>query len=91
MTSHLRGVDHQRHPGDVRLAGDQLEEAVHRGDAVDHALVHVDVDDLRAGLDLLAGDRQRGGVVALLDQPAEPGRPGDVGALADVDEQRRPR
>ena len=57
MTSHLRGVDHQRHPGDVGLAGDQLDEAVHRRDAVDHPLVHVDVDDLRAGLDLLARRR----------------------------------
>ena len=34
------------------------------------------------------GDRQRGVVVAVLDQLAEPGRAGDVGALADVDEQR---
>ena len=68
-------------------AGDQLGEAVHRRDAVDHALVHVDVDDLRADLDLLAGDRQRGVVVAGLDQVAEPRRAGDVGALADVDEQ----
>ena len=83
----LRGVDHHGDPGDVGLAGDQLEEAVHRGDAVDHALVHVDVDDLGAGLDLLAGHGQRGVVVAVLDQLAEPGRAGDVGALADVDEQ----
>ena len=71
--------------------GDQLEEPVHRGDAVDHALVHVDVDDLRAGLDLLRGHRQGGVVVAVLDQLAEPGGAGDVGALADVDEQARPR
>jgi len=41
---------------DVRLGRDQLGEAVHRGDAVDHALVHVDVDDLRTDLDLLQGD-----------------------------------
>ena len=30
---------------------------------------------------------ERGAVVVLLDEAAEPGRPGDVGALADVDEQ----
>ena len=83
----LGGVDHHRHPADVGLARDQLEEPVHRGDAVDHALVHVDVDDLRAVVDLLGGHRQRGVVVAVLDQLAEPGRAGDVGALADVDEQ----
>ena len=57
------------------------------GDAVDHALVHVDVDDLRAVLDLLAGNREGGVVVAVLDQVAEPGGPRDVGPLPHVDEQ----
>ena len=91
MTSHLEESIIVGHAADVGLGGDQLGEAVHRRDAVDHALVHVDVDDLRAGLDLLAGDGERRGVVAGLDQVAEPRRAGDVGALADVDEQRRPR
>ena len=50
------------------------------------ALVHVDVEDLRAGLDLLARDGERAGIVAGGDQLAEPRRAGDVGALADVDE-----
>ena len=54
----LGGVDHHRHAADVGLGGDELEEAVHRGDAVDHPLVHVDVDHLRAGLDLLGRDAQ---------------------------------
>ena len=84
----LAGVDHQRHPADVGLARDELDEAVHRGDAVDHPLVHVDVDDLCPGLHLLAGHRQRGRVVLLLDEATEAGRAGDVGALADVDEER---
>ena len=83
----LGGVDHDRDPRDVGLARDQLEEAVHRADAVDHPLVHVDVDDLGAGVDLLAGHRECGVVVAVLDQAAEPGRAGDVGPLADVHEQ----
>ena len=39
-------------------AGDQVEEAGHRRDAVDHALVHVDVDDLGAALDLLRARRR---------------------------------
>ena len=52
----LGGVDHHRDPADIRLSRDELGEAVHRGDAVDHALVHVDVDDLCTGLDLLQGD-----------------------------------
>jgi len=83
----LGGVDHHGHPADVGLAGDQLGEAVHRGDAVDHALVHVDVDDLRTAGHLLGRDRQGLVVVAGLDQVAELRGAGDVRALADVDEQ----
>ena len=55
---------------------------------VQHGLVHVDVDHLRAALHLLARDRQRLGVVAVQDQAREGLRAGDVGALADVHEQR---
>ena len=50
-------------------------------------VVHVDVDDLGAVLHLVAGDVERRGVVVVLDQPAELGRAGDVGPLADVDER----
>ena len=53
---------------------------------VDQALVHVDVDDLRAIGDLIARDDERARVVARGDQLAELGRAGDVGALADIDE-----
>src|SRR5699024_4409699 len=56
-------------------------------DTVDHALVHVDVDHLGAVLDLLSSHRERGVVVVGLDEVAESCRPGDVGALADVDEK----
>ncbi len=84
----LGGVDHDRHAGDVRLAGDEVEELHHRRLGVEHALVHVDVDHLGAGFHLLQGDFQGLGVVLLADQPGELGRTGDVGALADVHEQR---
>src|SRR5699024_1641858 len=53
---------------------------------IDQALVHVDVQDLRAVGDLLAGDFNRLVEAVLLDQLLEPGAAGDVGALADVDE-----
>jgi hypothetical protein len=59
MTSHL---EESTITGTRQMSGSaaiRLEEAGHRRDAVDHALVHVDVDDLRAGLDLLAGHGQR--------------------------------
>ena len=83
----LGGVDHDRHAGDVRLAGDQVEEGDHGRLRIQHALVHVDVDHLGAGFHLLQGDFQRLGVVLLADQTGELGRAGDVGALADVHEQ----
>ncbi len=84
----LRRVDHDRHARDVGLRGDQEQEAHHRRLGVEHALVHVDVDDLRAVFHLLARDRQRVVVAAFEDHAGEGLGAGDVGALADVDEQR---
>ena len=49
----FRAVHHHRHLADVRLGGDEVEETRHRRHAVNHPFVHVDVDDLRAVLDLL--------------------------------------
>ena len=80
-------VDHDRHARDVGFAGDQVQETHHRGLAVEHGLVHVDVDDLRAVLDLLARHRQRLLEVAVQDHPGKGLGAGDVGAFADVDEQ----
>ena len=54
-----------------RIGRDQVEEPGHRLLAVDQALVHVDVEDVGARLDLVAGDGQRGLEVAALDQPGE--------------------
>src|SRR5581483_3139183 len=56
----------------------------------EQAFVHVDVNDLRARLDLLARDVDGGGVVAVQDQLLELGRAGDVGPFADIDERRGP-
>ena len=87
----FRAVDHDRHAGDVGLGGDQLEEGDHRRLGVEQALVHVDVDDLGAVLDLLARDLDRGGIIVGHDQLLEAGRAGDVGALADIDESAAER
>jgi hypothetical protein len=84
----LRAVDHDRHARDLGLAGDQIQEADHRRLRIEHRLVHVDVDDLGAALDLLAGDAEGLLELAVEDQAGERLRAGDVGALADVDEQR---
>ncbi len=83
----FRRVDHHRHARDVGLGRDQVEEGRHRLLGIEQALVHVDVDDLRAVLHLVAGDGQRRCVVARGDELAELGRAGDVGALAHVDER----
>ena len=79
-------VDHYRHPRDVGLGGDQLQERRHRVLGVEQAFVHVDVDDLRAVLDLRARDLDGLRIIARHDELLERRRPGDVGALADIDE-----
>ncbi len=82
----FRGIDHDRHTGDVGLGGDQTQERGHSGFRVEHALVHVDVEHVGAQLDLLTRDFERGGVVVRLDQLAEAGGAGDIGPLAHHDE-----
>ena len=79
-------VDHDRHARDIGLGGDEIEERGHGLLGVEQAFVHVDVDDLGAGFHLLARDRRARRIVVLLDELPEFGRAGDVGALADVDE-----
>jgi hypothetical protein len=85
----LRAVDHEGDLGDVGLGRDQLQERGHGEFGVEQPFVHVDVDDLRAILDLVARDLDRGGIVAGHDQLLEPGRPGHVGPLAVSDEGDR--
>ncbi len=65
------GVHHEGHLGDFGLAGQQLQVARHGRDAVDHALVHADVDDVGAVLHLLPGDADRFFEFAFLDQLGE--------------------
>ena len=79
----LRRIHHERHLRDLRFAAEQLQEARHRRDAVDHSLVHADVDDVGPVLHLLPCDRHRLLVVPLLDQLRKLRRPRDVRPLAD--------
>ena len=60
MTENFDEFDHYRHARDIGLGGDQVEERRHRLLGIEQTLVHVDVDHLRAVLDLLARNRQRG-------------------------------
>jgi hypothetical protein len=55
----LRAVDHHGHAGDFRLSADVVEEVGHRPLGVEHALVHVDVDEVGAVRDLLTRDRAK--------------------------------
>ena len=80
-------IEHDRHAGNVRFGGDQLQETIHRRNAVEHGIVHVDVDDLGAVFDLLAGDGQGFVEARFADQAGKGLRAGDVGAFADIDEQ----
>ena len=70
-TDHLLLVDHHRHGGDVGLAGDEAEELRHHRFAVEQGLVHVDVDDVGAAVDLLAGDFDGFFVLLVLDELGE--------------------
>ena len=83
----LRGINHHGHAGDVRLGGDQAEERGHGLFGVEQALVHVDVDHLRAVVDLLACNVDCGFVVVLEHQSGESSRPGHIGSLANIHEQ----
>ena len=82
----IRAVDHDRHARDVRLRRDVVQKSRHGLFGIEHALVHVDVDNLRTVFDLLAGHRQRRFVLAAQNQLGKTRRAGDVRALADIDE-----
>ena len=84
----FRGIDHYRNTGDVGLGGNQRQVACHRLFGIDQALVHVDIEDLRAAGDLLACNLDGFFVAIFLDQLLELRTAGDVGTLADVDEQQ---
>ena len=84
----FRAVYHHRHTGDIGFGRHQVQKLHHRRLAVEHGFVHVHVDDLRAVFDLLACHRERLLKLAIQNHPRKGLRARDVGALADVDEQR---
>ena len=82
----LGRVDHEGQLGNVGLGDEHVEELLHGVLAVEQALVHVDIDDLRARLGLRARDLERLIVVAVEDELLVLDRAGDVAPLAHVDE-----
>ena len=79
----FRGIHHERNLGNFGFAAEKLQKTRHRGDAINHSLVHADVDDVGAVLDLLARDGDGLVVFPLLNELRELGRPGDIRALAN--------
>ena len=82
----LRAVDHDRQPGDVGLGGDQVEEGGHGRFGIEHPLVHVDIEDIRATGHLVVGNIESGLEISFLDQARELARAGNIGAFADHDQ-----
>ena len=82
----LGGIHHHRHAGDIGLGGDEIEELHHGLLGIEQALVHVDVDDLRAVRHLIARHVESGGIIAVGDELAELGGARDVRALAHIHE-----
>ena len=64
----FRGVDHNRHTGNIRFPGNQVKEAHHRRFRIQHPFIHIDVDDLGTVFHLLAGNIQRFGIFFFFDQ-----------------------
>mmetsp|Transcript_388 Transcript_388/g.710 ORF Transcript_388/g.710 Transcript_388/m.710 type:complete len:351 (+) Transcript_388:2205-3257(+) len=82
----VASVKHERGLGHLRLRHRDLHELLHRGHAVKHAVVDVDVDDVGAVLNLLLGNVHGSAVVACHHELLELHGAGDVAALSDVEE-----
>ena len=82
----LAGVDHEGHAADVRLGGGTVEELDHGALAVQQALIHVDVENLRAIFDLLKRHGQSLLPELVVDEAAEAAAARDVAPLAHVHE-----
>ena len=82
-----RAVHHDGHTRNVRLRCDQIQEAHHRGFGIEHAFVHVDVDDLCAVFHLGFGHFQGFVVLTIQNQTRKCFGACHVGALTHVDKQ----
>ena len=83
----LGRVNHERNLGGVRLGNEQVHKARHGSFAVDQAVVHVDVNDVRTVLDLLERDGESLLKVTIDDGLLEDGRARNVAPFTEVDER----
>ena len=79
-------VDHDGDLADIRFGSDEAKEFLHRSLRIQHALIHVDVDDLGAAFYLLPRHRQGVIIFALEDELRKRRRTGHIGPLSDVHE-----
>ena len=82
----LRAVDYDRNPRDVRLAAKQIEKTCHGCFRIDHAFVHVHIQQVRAALDLLTRNRERALEIFAENHLRELGRTSDIGSLTNYGE-----
>ena len=80
------GVNHHRHAGDVRFGGDQIQKAGHARHAIEHTVIEIDINHLRAIFHLLGGNADGFFIIFFVNQAPESRRTGDICPLADVDE-----
>ena len=82
----MRRVDHQGRLGHCRLAGNLSHELLHAVPAVQHRIVHIDVNDAGPVLDLLRRHFESASIVACRNELRELSGTGHVGALSHIGE-----
>ena len=83
----LGRVHHDGNAADVGLRGHEVEKRDHGFFGIEHALVHVHINDLRTILHLGSRNVERGLVIARQNELLEAGGARDVAAFTDVHEQ----
>ena len=83
----FRRIQHNRHFGDIRFRGNQHQKPHHCFFGLQHALVHVDVYNLGAILNLLFGNVQRRFKITFDNQPFKRSRTGYIGPFANINKQ----
>ncbi len=67
----FRRVDHHGNTGNIRFGCDQVQESRHLLHGIQHSVIHIDIDHLRAVFHLLAGNCQSLFIIFFLDQAQE--------------------
>ena len=82
----VAGVDHQHGTADGRVIADVATEGLHLLSAVKHGVVHINIDDSRPTLYLVAGHGERLVVLLVGNEARKLTRTGHIGTFADIGE-----